>query len=121
MYIFFFQNGTFLGAISLAVMLAGAGILIFLTHMSRGFYIFSFTSYLRFTAQGLVNAIYAKRDNIPCPDDVTYCHYTSPEVFLKEIGMAEDTYWLCAAILCLNIIVIRVVTFCTLKRRLSGG
>lgn len=77
---------------------------------------------MRFAIQGLVNALYGgDRGSIPCPEDVTYCHYTSPEVFLKEVGMSEDTYWISSGVLCINIVVLRIVAFCTLRRRLSGG
>lgn len=115
-------NGTFLGAISVALMLTLAGFLVFLTHMSKLFYYLSHISYLRYGLQGLVYSIYGQnRGTIPCPEDVLYCHFTTPSNFLNEIGMANVNYWLCAGILCLTIIVLRILAYCTLKRRISSG
>lgn len=117
-----FQNGTFLGAISLALMLTLAGFLVFLTHMSKGFYILSYVSYLRYGLQALVYSIYGfDRSSIPCPDEVVYCHYTTPAVFLKEIGMSNVNYWINFAIMCVIICLLRISAYCTLRKRLSRG
>ncbi|XP_018330203.1 ATP-binding cassette sub-family G member 1 isoform X2 [Agrilus planipennis] len=114
-------NGTFLGAILTAFMLVMGGFLVFLTHMSNVFYVASYLSYIRYGLQGLVQSIYGRgRGPIPCPEDVEYCHYRVPDVFLKEIGMADDTYWTSIGALCVNIIVLRIVAYCTLKRKLSS-
>lgn len=115
-------NGTFLGAISVAFMLSLAGFLVFLTHMSKPFYILSHISYLRYALQGLVYSIYGHgRATIPCPEDILYCHYTTPDVFLKEIGMANVDYWFCIGMLCCVIVFLRLLAYCTLKRRLSSN
>ncbi|KAF5308850.1 hypothetical protein FQR65_LT00550 [Abscondita terminalis] len=115
-------NGTFLGAISVALMLTLAGFLVYLTHMSAPFYYLSYISYLRYGLQGLVYSVYGQnRPVIPCPEEALYCHYNTPATFLKEIGMANINYWLCAGALCLIIVFLRVLAYCTLKSRISSG
>lgn len=115
-------NGTFLGAISLAFMISLAGFLVFLTHMSKPFYVLSYVSYLRYAVQGMVYSLYGHgRTTIPCPEDTLYCHYTTPSVFLNEIGMENVNYWFCVGILFAIIVFLRLLAYCTLKKRLSSN
>ncbi|KAF5299606.1 hypothetical protein FQA39_LY11521 [Lamprigera yunnana] len=115
-------NGTFLGAISIAFMLTLAGFLVFLTHMSTPFYYLSYISYLRYGLEGLVYSVYGDgRGKIPCPEDILYCHYTSPPKLLKEIGMANVDFWSRAGILFGIIILFRVLAYCTLRRKISSA
>lgn len=104
-------------------MITLAGFLVLLTHMSKGFYYFSFISYLRYGLQGLVHSLYGYgRGSIPCPEDAVYCHYKTPDIFLKEIGMSDsNSYWISSLVLLGAVVFLRILAFCTLKRRLTIG
>lgn len=66
-----------------------------------------------------MQAIYGYgRPKLFCPEDVDYCHYQSPNVLLKEIGMDKENYWIDMAYLCCAAIFFRTAAFCALKRRL---
>ncbi|RZC34545.1 ABC2 membrane domain containing protein [Asbolus verrucosus] len=115
-------NGTFFGAIITAFLLCVAGFLIWFTHMSKVMYMLTYISFLSYSYEGLVQAVYGfSRGSIPCPEDVEYCHFTVPELILRELGMTNNTYWIDVAFLMSNILLLRLVAFCTLKRRLRTG
>ncbi|XP_971735.2 ATP-binding cassette sub-family G member 1 [Tribolium castaneum] len=115
-------NGTFFGAIITAVMLCFAGFLILFTHMSKPMYMMTYVSFLAYSYEGLVQAVYGfNRPSIPCPEEVEYCHLKVPELILRELGMTNNTYWTDVAFLFGNFLLLRIVAFCTLKRRLRTG
>lgn len=120
--LFFSQNGTFLGAISLATMLCFAGFLILFTDMSRVMYAISYLSYLSYGFQSLTQSIYGyNRENIPCPEDVEYCQFRSPTNLLKELGMTEMNFLNNVLCLCGNVIILKIIGFCTLRRKIANG
>lgn len=115
------QNGTFLGAIGVAVMLVVAGFLILFNHMTPVMYSLSYISYLSYAVEGLVQSVYGYgRGPIPCPEEVEYCHYKIPDVMLRDLGMEKQNYWFDVTFLCVNFIVLRIIAFCTLKRKLAS-
>ncbi|KAH0547421.1 ATP-binding cassette sub-family G member 4-like [Cotesia glomerata] len=115
-------NGTFIGAILTAVLLLFAGFLVFLRHMPRFMYYFTYLSYLRYALQGLVQAIYGNnREKLPCPSSVDYCHYRSPSSILTELAMADAIFWVDMMILVGYFVAFRVIGYCTLKKKLSGA
>ena len=118
----FLQNGTFFGAILTALMLTLAGFLILFTHMPKVMYYLTYASFLSYSYEGLVQAVYGfNRAALPCPDDVMYCHLKVPELILRELGMVRNTFWTDIAFLVGNFLVLRMVAFCTLKRQLKSG
>lgn len=115
-----FQNGTFLGAISFAAILCFGGFLIFFPHIPFLLYWIRYVSYLAFSFESLVQAIYGfGRTSIPCPQEATYCHYKVPGALLKELGMTEMHFWRNISCLSANFVILVLVTYCTLKRKLS--
>ncbi|XP_063905450.1 ATP-binding cassette subfamily G member 4 isoform X2 [Zophobas morio] len=115
-------NGTFFGAILTALMLTLAGFLILFTHMPKVMYYLTYASFLSYSYEGLVQAVYGfNRAALPCPDDVMYCHLKVPELILRELGMVRNTFWTDIAFLVGNFLVLRMVAFCTLKRQLKSG
>jgi ATP-binding cassette subfamily G (WHITE) protein 1 len=117
-----FQNGTFFGAISIAVMLCVAGFLILFTHMSKVMYLLTYVSFMSYSYEALVQAVYGfGRAAIPCPEEVDYCHLKVPELILRELGMEKNTYWADVGFLIGNFFLLRMLAFCTLKRRLRTG
>jgi ATP-binding cassette subfamily G (WHITE) protein 1 len=115
-------NGTFFGAISIAVMLCVAGFLILFTHMSKVMYLLTYVSFMSYSYEALVQAVYGfGRAAIPCPEEVDYCHLKVPELILRELGMEKNTYWADVGFLIGNFFLLRMLAFCTLKRRLRTG
>ncbi|KAJ8976168.1 hypothetical protein NQ317_002056 [Molorchus minor] len=115
-------NGTFFGAIALALMLSISGCLIIFTHMSRITYFLTYISYISFAVEGLMEAIYDfNRSPLVCPEEIEYCHYKSPEIILKDLGMDKKNYWVDVLYLLITFVLLRIVAFCTLRKKLSSA
>lgn len=113
-------NGTFLGAISTCGMLIFAGFLVFFKHMPVFMYYVSYLSYLRYSMEALVHAVYGfDREVLPCPKHIDYCHYRMPSIILDELSMADGKFWINIGVLCANFVVLRLIGYCTLKKKLS--
>lgn len=113
-------NGTFLGAVLTSTMLALAGFLIFFNHMPQILYYVSYINYFRFTLDGLVQAIYGfQRETLHCPNDIEYCHFRVPSLILEEMCMSKSIFWVDVIVLFAWFVIIRTMTYVSLKRRLS--
>ncbi|KAG5329787.1 ABCG4 protein, partial [Acromyrmex charruanus] len=113
-------NGTFFGAILIAMMVTLAGYLIFFNHMPRILYYVSYINYYRFAFDGLIQAIYGfQREAIPCPSNIDYCHLRMPSLILEELSMTKSIFWVDVIVLFAWFVVIRTVAYVTLKRKLS--
>ncbi|XP_012259311.1 ATP-binding cassette sub-family G member 1 [Athalia rosae] len=113
-------NGTFLGAVMTAAMLTFAGFLVLFNHMPAVLYYISYFSYLRYSLEGLVQSVYGfNRENLPCPDHEIYCHYRIPKAVLTELAMNDNKYWLDIILLFAHFVVLRILAYCTLKRKLA--
>lgn len=63
-----------------------AGFLALLKDMPRVLYYMAYSSYLRYTLEAMVLAMYSfGRENLAC--DKHYCHYRSPLNVLDELDM----------------------------------
>ncbi|XP_057662117.1 ATP-binding cassette sub-family G member 1-like isoform X1 [Diorhabda carinulata] len=113
-------NGIFFGSIILAVMISFGGFVIIFTHMSKVMYYFTYISYISFSTEGLMQAVYGfNRAPLNCPEEADYCHLTSSEDLLKSMGMESPNYWLDVGYLCCAFIFFRTIAFVTLRRKLS--
>ena len=118
-------NGTFVGAITTCAFLVFAGFLVFFDHMPRFMYYITYTSYLRYAFEIMVNSVYGfGRANLPCPatdktGDLGYCHYRMPKVVLKELAMSDDNFWFDVGVLAVNCVALRFLAYYTLKRQLT--
>lgn len=113
-------NGTFVGAISVCAMLTFAGFLVLFNHMPLMLYYLSYLSYLRYSMEGMVLALYGfGREKLDCPEEVMYCHYRYPESILSELAMDKGSYWIDFGILLVNMVILRIVAYCTLKRKVN--
>ncbi|KAG5339095.1 ABCG1 protein, partial [Acromyrmex heyeri] len=113
-------NGTFFGAILIAMMVTLAGFLVFFNHMPRILYYVSYINYYRFAFDGLIQAIYGfQREAIPCPSNIDYCHLRMPSLLLEELSMTKSIFWVDVIVLFAWFVVIRTVAYVTLKRKLS--
>ena len=114
-------NGTFFGAISTAGMLAFCGFLVLFNHMPIFMYYVSYLSYLRYSFDGLMQAVYGfNREKLVCPKGEMYCHYRTPETLMTELSLNDGKYWVDVLVLLVNFVVLRIVGYVTLKRKLSS-
>lgn len=112
-------NGTFLGAIATCIMFIFCGFFALFRDMSNFMYYVSYFSYLRYSMDALVQSIYGYgREKLPCEQE--YCHYRMPSVILEEFMMNDDRFWIDIGILAVNFVVLRLIGYCTLKRKLSA-
>lgn len=120
-YFLFLQTGTFCGALCTAYMVLFSGFIILFTHMPEYLYWMSYTCFYRYCFDGIVTSVYSyNRPKLVCPDNVIYCHLSSPEYILKEMGIRGDDYWFDVGILILMIVCIRFAAYCALKKMMSG-
>jgi len=113
-------NGTFFGAISVCIMLALGGFLIFFNHMSKFFYYISYMNYFRYAFDGLMQAVYGfQRETLQCPSHIDYCHLRVPSMILGELDMSKSLYWVDAFIVFIWFVIVRIAAYATLKKRLS--
>lgn len=113
-------NGTFFGSVVSCLMLLLGGVLAYFNHMPRFVYYVTYINYFRYSVDGIVQAIYGfQRETIQCPTDIDYCHYRVPSMLLEELHMATFSFWIDVAILISWFVVTRIVTYISLKRKLS--
>jgi hypothetical protein len=118
----FLQTGTFCGALYSAFLCLFAGFLILFTHMSKYLYWMSYLSFYGFCFDGIITSLYGyDRPKLECPDDVVYCHLSSPDSILQELGVSGDSYWTDFAVLLLVLVCVRFVAYCTLKKLSTGN
>ncbi|KAJ1527302.1 hypothetical protein ONE63_008822 [Megalurothrips usitatus] len=113
-------NGTFLGAILTAVCLLFAGFLVFLSHMPSYLAWAADLNWMRYALEGLSLAIYGYgREPLECPRTEIYCHFRVPATLLSEVGMRDGRYWVDVSALSAMIVVLRLASFVTLRRKVS--
>ncbi|CAG9767649.1 unnamed protein product [Ceutorhynchus assimilis] len=114
-------NGTFLGAITTVIQLSVAGFLCFFPHMNGVLYFVSNFSYMAFSLEGLLQAVYGfNRESLICPEEEDFCLYTNPKALLAEIGMNQASYWVDVGWVVVNLIVFRALAFCSLKFKIGS-
>ncbi|KAJ8922886.1 hypothetical protein NQ315_007921 [Exocentrus adspersus] len=113
-------NGTFFGAITIAVMISGSGFLILFPHMPKLLYPITYMSFMSFALEGLMQAVYGyNRGPLECPEESDYCHYRYPEMLLRDVGMERRNYWIDVGYIFTFFVVFRILAFFTLRRKLS--
>lgn len=113
-------NGTFWGAVILAMMLTCSGCLIIFSDMSKVMYLLTYVSFLSYAVEGLMQAIYGyNRGQLECPELSEYCHYKYPKMLLEDIGMGKPAFWLDVGYLFVVFVTLRYVTFFALRRQLA--
>lgn len=113
-------NGTFFGAVTVCTMLCLAGYLILFNHMPMVLYYFSYVNFMRYAFDALVQAIYGfQRGKLHCPTHINYCHFRIPSMILEELSMNRPTFWVDVCVIFGWFVVIRILVYTSLKRRLS--
>ncbi|CAH2076091.1 unnamed protein product, partial [Iphiclides podalirius] len=110
-------NGTFIGAITTCAMIVFAGFLVLYAHMTPVMRVVSYMSFLKYAFEALVLSMYSYgRSPLSCPDDVIYCHMRYPNKVIEEFRINPDNYWFNIAVLCTEILVVRILAYFTLRR-----
>lgn len=90
--------------------------------MPKYLYWMSYLSFFGFCFDGIVTSLYSyNRPKLECPEEVVYCHLSSPEFILKEMGFRGDSYWIDFGVLLLILVCVRCVTYFALKKLTSGN
>ena len=122
LFFLFLQTGTFWGAIFTAYLCLFGGFFVLFTHMPKYMHWLSYLSFYRFCYDGIVTSVYSyDRPKLECPEDVLYCHLSNPENILKQLGVSGDSYWIDFGVLLLELVFIRFVAYCTLKKMIAGN
>jgi len=122
LYFLFLQTATFFGALYAAFLSLFCGFIILFTHMPKYLYWMSYLNFYSFCYDGMITSLYSyNRPKLECPEEVTYCHLSSPEYILKEMGIRGDSYWTDFGVLLVVFVCIRFVTYCALKKVIIGN
>lgn len=72
--------------------------------------------------EGYVQSLYGyDRGTIPCQEEV-FCYFGTPKIILSTLGTSYDMrYWISVFVLFGMIVVMRILTFCILKRNVTKG
>jgi len=90
--------------------------------MPKYLYWMSYLGYFRFCFDGIITSVYSyNRPKLECPEDVAYCHFSSPAHILKVMGIRGDDYWIDFAVLLLLFVFIRSALYCALKKFIIGN
>lgn len=77
-------------------------------------------SYFRAGFHGALNAIYGMdRPFLECPENIMYCHFRSPKVFLKYMMISDVHMSDCIMLMGIVIGVMHLLTIITLWRKLN--
>nr|CAD7258947.1 unnamed protein product [Timema shepardi] len=117
--IFDVVNGTFLGPTLTVPIMMFAGFGINLRDMPVYLHWGTYVSYLRFSLEGIIAAIYGDdRPVLDCPEHILYCHYKHPSKFLHEIAMNGDMFWIDLIALSTMVVVGRAAAYFLLRWKL---
>ncbi|KAM3964150.1 ATP-binding cassette sub-family G member 4-like [Aphomia sociella] len=113
-------NGTFFGAITTCFMLVFSGFLVLFSHMSPTMRAISYISFLKFAYEALVLSVYSYgRKALPCPSTRDFCTIRYPTEILEIFSFDPNNYWTDIAVLFVEIIVIRIIAYVSLKKTLK--
>lgn len=76
----------------------------------------TWVSYLRFALEGYVVSIYGDREKMDCAK--MYCHFQTPEKFLREIDMDGAIFWVDVLGLAIILVFLRSIAYFMLRWRL---
>ena len=77
-------------------------------------------SYFRAGFHGSLNAIYGmNRTYLYCPNDVMYCHFKDPKVFLRQMMISDVSSFDCISLMSTVIIIMHLLTVITLWYKLT--
>lgn len=77
-------------------------------------------SYFRAGFHGALNAIYGmERSSLPCPDNIMYCHFRNPKIFLDFMMISDVSMTDCVLLMTGIIGIMHLLTLLTLWYKLN--
>nr|QAV55729.1 ATP-binding cassette sub-family G member 4-like protein [Sogatella furcifera] len=117
--IFNVVNGTFVGPTMLVPMMMFSGFGVSLRDIPEYMKWGTNLSYLRYSLEGYVAAIYGlDRPILPCSS--YYCHYKYPKKFMSEVAMNGDQFWMDVYALLFTLFLTRVAAYVLLRWRIRA-
>uniref|UniRef100_A0A1B6KVQ4 ABC transporter domain-containing protein n=1 Tax=Graphocephala atropunctata TaxID=36148 RepID=A0A1B6KVQ4_9HEMI len=117
--IFNIVNGTFVGPVLVVPMMMFSGFGVRITDIPAYLQWGTTFSYLRYSLEGYVAAIYENRTTLPC-DHTLYCHYRYPRKFLEDVGMPDDQFWNDIIALTLTLVLAKVAAYLLLRWKIQS-
>lgn len=118
-FFFYLQIAVFLGPI-LAVLFSVFGFCTRYIDITPIFRWMWHISYFRAGFHGALNAIYGMdRSMLPCPDEIMYCHFRSPKIFLDFMMISDVSMTHCVLLMAGVIGTMHVLTALTLWHKLN--
>ncbi|XP_028133293.2 ATP-binding cassette sub-family G member 4 [Diabrotica virgifera virgifera] len=113
-------NGTFVGPTLMVPMMMFSGFGVRLRDLPTIMYYGSFTSYLRYGLEGVVQAVYGMdRGILQCPED-KFCFYKYPKTFLEIVDVRSDQFDNDIIALLLFLFVLRIAAYVVLRYKLAS-
>lgn len=75
-------------------------------------------SYLRYSLEGYVAAVYENRTTLPC--EGFYCHYRYPSKFLEDVNMPADQFWNDIIALTTTLVLAKVAAYLLLRWKIRS-
>ncbi|XP_037085411.1 ATP-binding cassette sub-family G member 1-like [Pollicipes pollicipes] len=112
------QLAVFLGPVTMIPIILFSGFFVNLNTIPVWLSWVSYISYARYSFQGLMLSVYGfGREDMHC--SLPYCHFRSPEKFLKEMDMLDADYWTDVAVLCAMTVCLRLIGYFVLRWKLK--
>ncbi|BES95032.1 ABC-2 type transporter [Nesidiocoris tenuis] len=113
-------NGTFAGPILIVPMMMFSGFGVNFNDIPGYLRWGTHLSFLRYSLEGYVGAIYGlNRTTLPCEEQL-YCHYKYPDKFMEDIAMKGDAYENCIILLSLMLLFIKVTAYYLLRWKIRS-
>uniref|UniRef100_A0A0A9YMK9 ATP-binding cassette sub-family G member 4 n=2 Tax=Lygus hesperus TaxID=30085 RepID=A0A0A9YMK9_LYGHE len=113
-------NGTFAGPILIVPMMMFSGFGVNFRDIPPYLRWGTHLSFLRYSLEGYVGAIYGmNRTTLPCEEQL-YCHYKYPSKFLEDIAMKPDVYDDCIIFLVLMLVLIKATAYYLLRWKIRS-
>ncbi|KAF0308414.1 ATP-binding cassette sub-family G member 4 [Amphibalanus amphitrite] len=111
------QLAVFLGPVTMIPIILFSGFFLTLNAIPVYLSWISYLSYARYSFEGLMLAVYGNgRGDMHCSQP--YCHFRSPEKFLKEMDMLDSSYWVDVAVLAGMTVGLRLLGYFVLRWKL---
>jgi ATP-binding cassette, subfamily G (WHITE), member 1 len=79
-------------------------------------------SFHKYCLEAVVVSVYERgRNDIICPTEELYCHYSKSEIILKELGMDSESFNLNVIKILAQLLLFKFLSYFTLRRRLLKG
>nr|BAN21250.1 ABC transporter [Riptortus pedestris] len=113
-------NGTFAGPILIVPMMMFSGFGVNFRDIPGYLKWGTHVSYLRYSLEGYVGAIYGmNRTTLPCNKQL-YCHYRYPDKFLYDIAMRDDVYVSCIITLIVMLALAKFAAYLLLRWKIRS-